>query len=120
MVALVALESCVDGPVLVRHVDHRKVVLVVHVDAEEHAQRSLQHRHQSDVPDDHKRQRTSLLQVPRRSVASVLRQLYRPEHDPEKKHGGGNDAKVDDERQRCRVQGWMFGAQTHDGAPNAL
>ena len=121
VIALVAFESSVDGPVLVRHVDLRKIILVVHVDAEEHAQCGLQHRHERDIPDDHQRQCTSLLYVTRRSVASVLRQFYRPEHDPDEKYGKGDDAHVDDECQRRRVQGdWTSGAQTHNRASNAF
>ena len=99
VVTFVAFEACVDGPVLRHHV-FCEIQRVVYIDAEEDAQCCLQHRYEREVPDDHKRQRTSLRQVTLRSVASELRRVYRPEHDPEQKYGGGKDTQVDDERQR--------------------
>ena len=99
VIALVAFEARVDRPVL-RHHAFCKIQRVVHVDAKEDAQRGLQHRHESDVPDDHQRQRTSLLHVTLRPVVSQLRRVDSPEQDPEQKYRGWKDAHVDDECHR--------------------
>ena len=69
VIAFVTLEARVDDPVLRHHV-FCKIQRIVYADAEEDAQRGLQHRHEREVPDDHERQRTSLLQVTLRSVVS--------------------------------------------------
>ena len=120
VVAPVTLEGRVHRPVLVRHVDLIQLRRVVHVDAEEDAQRRLQHRHQSDVPDDHERQHASLLQETRRRVAPALQRFRRPEHDPEGEHSARDDTRVDDERQRRRLEEQAFRVQTQDRTSNPI
>ena len=118
MVAFVALKARVHRPVL-RCAAVFGIRRVVDVDAEANAQCRFQHRHESDVPEDHQRQEASLLQVAPWSVSSVVRRfhrLHRPERDPEEQRGGRNQAHVNGDGRNRWMQGRFFGAKAHDRA----